>query len=66
MIIVKGKQLTLDGNTRSLMAESARILYALIRAQSDESNKPFEETAEWMITIITNTVLKANRAVSEE
>lgn len=48
------------------MAESARILYALIRAQSDADNKPFEKTAEWMITIITNTILETNRAMGDE
>lgn len=66
MIIVKNKKIALDGDTRSLMAESARILYALIRAQSDADNKPFEKTAEWMITIITNTILETNRAMGDE
>lgn len=66
MIIVKNKEITLDGDTRSLMAESARILYALIRAQSDADHKTFEKAAEWMITLITNTILEVNRVMSDE
>ncbi len=66
MIVVKGKQTTLEGDTRSLMAESARILYALISAQANASGKPFEETAEWMITFITTTVLETNRVISDD
>lgn len=45
----------------SLMKESARALYVLIEAQAAASGKTFTEMAEWMITSITNAVLKANK-----
>ncbi len=46
MILIKGKRTKLEGDTRILMAESARALYALIDAQATASGKSFVETAE--------------------
>lgn len=60
MIFIHGSRTTLEGDTESLMKESARALYVLIEAQATASGKPFTETAEWMITTITNAVLKTN------
>lgn len=66
MIIIKGGSVTLDGDTKGLMAECAKGLYTLINAQANASNAPFTKTAEWMITVITNAVLEANKAAERE
>lgn len=66
MISVNGNVIDMEGDTKTLMAEYSKALFAFIRAQSRASHKPFKDTAEWMITLMTKTVLNANEQLERE
>ena len=52
MIHVEGHDVKLVGDTKMVLAECSVAVGALIYAQSKAAGKPFEKTAEEMITIL--------------
>lgn len=66
MIFCHKGTISIDGDTKELIAETSRSLYAIIESQSEQSEEPFEDTAKWMITMITNTILEINKAMKGE
>ena len=66
MIFCHKGNVSIDGDTQELVAETSRMLYELIKSQAEQSKEPFEDTAKWMITMITNVVLEANKAEERE
>lgn len=66
MIAVDGNTVDMEGDTKKLMAEYSQALFAFINAQSRALHEPFKDTAEWMITLMTKTVLNANERLERE
>lgn len=66
MIHVEGHEIKPVGDTKMALAECSVAVGALIYAQSKADGKPFEETAERMITHITNAILYAHRMQENE
>lgn len=66
MIHVEGHDVKLVGDTKMVLAECSVAVGALIYAQSKAAGKPFEKTAEEMITHITNAILYAHRMQEKE
>lgn len=66
MIIMKSNHTEITGTVEEITADLARALYVLINESTKINGKPFTETAEWMITLLTNAVLKANKEAERE
>lgn len=63
MIFCHKGTISIEGDTNELISETSRSLYAIIESQAEQSEEPFEDTAKWMIAMITNSILETNKAI---